>query len=460
MGSIDTVRDYIRERGLITAGARVLAAVSGGSDSTALMVILSRLSRETPFELAVAHFDHEIRPEAARERRLVERHAARLGLPLFLGSGNVPAEARRTRKGIEETARILRYRFLEGTALAWRADAVAIGHTSDDQVETILHHLIRGAGWRGLRGIPPRRGLFVRPLLACSREELKAFLRRGGIRYAVDRSNLDDARFRNRLRNRLLPLLKRDYNPSIAEALLRLSENLAEGWETLERPLRKLIPPAGSRGEAVIPLGRLEALTDFQLYLLVDLLLRERFGVLQDVDRTHFDAAKRLIRAGRSGRRVHFPHGVAARREHSNLVLSRAGEPREAPGEARIAGEGTYALPWWNLSVSVEHVRSRKIDPRSSGTEACFAGVVFPIRVRAKRPGDRIVPFGMRGRKKLSDLFIDRKVPLSRRDGIPVFEDRRGIFWVPGVAADERTRIAPGTKRAVRLKLFPAPDEM
>ena len=460
MGSIDTVRDYIRERGLITAGARVLAAVSGGSDSTALMVILSELSREMPFELAVAHFDHGIRPEAARERCLVERHTTRLSLPLFLGSGNVPAEARRMRKGIEETARLLRYRFLEGTALAWRADAVAIGHTRDDQVETILHHLIRGAGWRGLQGIPPRRGLFVRPLLACSHEELKALLRRGGIRYSIDRSNLDDARFRNRLRNRLLPLLKRDYNPSVAEALLRLSENLAEGWETLERPLRKLIPAAGPRGEAVIPLGRLEALTDFQLYLLVDLLLRERFGVLQDVERCHFDAAKRLIRSGRSGRCVHFPHGIAARREHSNLVLSRTGEPREAPGEVRIAGTGTYALPWWNLSVSVEHVRAREIDPRASGTEACFAAVVFPIRVRGKRPGDRIVPFGMRGRKKLSDLFIDRKVPLSRRDGIPVFEDRRGVFWVPGVAADERTRIAPGTRRAVRLKLFPPPDEM
>ena len=460
MGTIDTVRDYIRERGLISAGARVLAAVSGGSDSTALMVILSKLSREVPFELAVAHFDHGIRPEAARERHLVERHAARLSLPLFLGSGNVPAEARRMRKGIEETARLLRYRFLEGTALAWHADAVAIGHTRDDQVETILHHLIRGSGWRGLQGIAPRRGLFVRPLLACSHEELKALLRRDGIRYSIDRSNLDNERFRNRLRNRLLPLLKRDYNPSVAEALLRLSENLAEGWETLERPLRSLIPHAGPRGEVVIPLERLKALTDFQLYLLVDLVLRERFGVLQDVERTHFDAAKRLIRSGRSGRRVYLPHGIGARREHSSMVLSRVGEPREAPGEVRIAGTGTYELPWWNLSVTVEHVRGRRIDPRSSGTEACFAAIVFPIRVRGKRPGDRIVPFGMRGRKKLSDLFIDRKVPLSRRDGIPLFEDRRGIFWVPGVAADERTRIIPGTKRAVRLKLFPPPDEM
>jgi tRNA(Ile)-lysidine synthase len=231
MSCIDTVRDYILAHNLIPPSSRVLAAVSGGPDSMALLTILSELSHEMHFELAAAYYDHGIRSEAARERALVERYAAGLSVPLFLGSGSVPAEARRMKKGIEETARLLRYRFLEETAIVWKADAVALGHTRDDQAETILHHLIRGSGWRGLRGMPPRRGLFVRPLLACGRAELRALLKNHRVRYAIDRSNLDDAYFRNRLRNRLIPYLRRNFNPSMPEALLRLSENLSEGWE-------------------------------------------------------------------------------------------------------------------------------------------------------------------------------------------------------------------------------------
>jgi tRNA(Ile)-lysidine synthase len=459
MSCIEKVRDYIRARGMMAPGTRVLAAVSGGSDSMALMTILSELSSEMRIELAAAHFDHGIRPEAARERSLVQRAAGKLEIPLFLGSGDVPAEARRTKKGIEETARLLRYRFLEETARVWNASSVALGHSRDDQVETILHHIVRGSGWRGLQGIPPRRGIFVRPLLACGRAELKAHLRSRRITYAIDRSNLDNRFLRNRIRNRLLPYLERGYNPAAAEALLRLGENLAEGWETLEKPLLKLIPRAGSRGEIALRLARIAELTDFQIYLLIDLVLRERFGVLQDVERTHFDAAKRLVRSGRSGKAVHFPHGIVARLEHGSLALSRSGVPPAPPGEVIVAGPGRYPLPWWNLSAAVESVDARGVDPAGSATEGCFAGIVFPVLVRGKRPGDRFVPFGMKGAKKLSDLFIDRKVPLSRRGEIPVFEDARGIFWVPGVAAAERTRIVPGTRGALRIKLFSRPGK-
>jgi tRNA(Ile)-lysidine synthase len=454
MGCIEKVRDYIRAHGMFAPGARVLAAVSGGPDSMALMAILADLADELRIELAAAQFDHGIRAEARRERALVERAARRLGIPLFLGSGSVPAEARRTKKGLEETARALRYRFLQETARAWNADSVALGHSRDDQVETILLHIIRGSGWRGLQGMPPRRGLFVRPLLACGRTELRAYVRRRRIPYAIDRSNLDNRFLRNRIRNRLIPSLERSYNPATAAALLRLGENLAEGWEALEKPLLALLPRAGTTGDIALPLEKIAALADFQLYLFVDLALRERFGVLQDVERRHFDAAKRLIRSGRSGKQTRFPHGIVARIEHGSLVMSRAAASRPAPGETIIAGPGTHPLPWWDLSATVERVDARHVDPRGSAAEGCFAGVVFPVRVRGKRPGDRIVPFGMRGSKKLSDLFIDRKVPLSRRDAIPVFEDSRGVFWVPGVAAAERTRIAPGARRALRIKLF------
>jgi tRNA(Ile)-lysidine synthase len=456
MSCIEKVRDYIRALGLIAPGTRVLAAVSGGPDSMALMSILSELASGMRIELAAAHFDHGIRPEAPRERALVQRAAAKLEIPLFLGSGDVPAEARRSKKGLEETARLLRYRYLEETARAWGAGSVALGHSRDDQVETILHHIIRGSGWRGLRGMSPRRGLFVRPLLACGRAELRAYAKARRVPYRIDRSNRDNRFLRNRIRNRLLPYLERNFNPAAIDALARLAENLSEGWETLEKPLLDLVRRAGEGPEVALPLAGIDALTDFQLYLLVDLALRERFGVLQDIERTHFDAAKRLIRSGRSGRAIHLPRGIVARIEHGTLIISRGGAGRApAPGEVLIAAPGAYPLPWWSLSATFERVSATPAGIRGGASEACLAGIAFPVRVRGRRPGDRFIPFGMKGSKKLSDLFIDRKVPLSRRDAIPVFEDARGIFWVPGVAAAERTRVAPGARGALHVKLSP-----
>lgn len=452
---IEKVRYFSISRGLFGSGSRVIAAVSGGPDSMALMAILSELSREMGFDLAVAHFDHKIRRETQRERALVERFARKLAVPCFLGAGDVPAEARRMKKGLEETGRLLRLRFLEETCRSWNAASVALGHTKDDNVETILHRMMRGAGWRGLQGIPARRGVFVRPLLDCGRAEIKGFLRSRGIRYAVDRSNFDTRLLRNRIRSRLLPYLKRNFAPSIEETLLRLASNLSEGWETLETPLLKLVPAVGPCGEVRMPLKKIAMLSDFQMYLLVDLALRDRFDIMQDMEKKHFDAAKRLIRSARSGRRIELPHGVEALIEHSDLVLRRTDE-EQAPNEILITGTGTYVLPGWKLIATVERVSTREIDVRMKKDEAHFGAVRFPVMVRMKRPGDRIVPFGMRGRKKLSDLFIDRKVPLSRRNRIPIFEDQKGVFWVPGVAADERTRIAPGTRGAIRITLSAA----
>ncbi len=438
-------------RGLCAPGTRVIAAVSGGPDSMALLEILDRLSRDGAFELAVAHFDHKIRPEAGRERGLVERRARALGLPFMSGSADVPAESRRLRTGMEESARVLRHRFLEECAASWNASAVALGHTRDDQIETILQNIIRGSGFRGLAGMPSRRGVFIRPLLGCGRDELRMFLRRGGVRYAIDPSNRDTAMLRNRVRRVLLPLLRGRFNPAIDAALLRLADNLAEVRDAIEKPVRAVIPRAEERGGVRVPLGKIGRLDDFGLYLLVDVVLRERLGVASDVEKKHYDAVKRLARTGRSGRRLSLPHGAEVVREQRDLLFRRAAR-RETRPAAVIGGTGRHLLPAWNLSVTVEKARPGTA-LRAGPRRAAFSSLRFPIVVRPRRPGDRMTPFGMRGSKKLSDLMIDRKIPCSRRDALPVFEDENGPFWVPGVATDERTRVAAGSGEAIRIKL-------
>jgi tRNA(Ile)-lysidine synthase len=451
MSCIDTVREWMISRGLCAPGSRVIAAVSGGPDSMALLEILARIARDEGFALAVAHFEHGIRPEAARERSIVERRASALDLPFMSGAGDIPAESRRLRMGLEETARLLRHRFLEECAASWKASAVALGHTRDDQIETILLNIIRGAGWRGLAGMPPRRGAFIRPLLGCGRDELRSLLRRARVRYAIDPSNRDTAMLRNRVRHVLLPLLRGRFNPAIDRSLLRLADNLAEVRDAVEEPIRSMIPRAGVRGEVRVALMRIERLDDFGLYLLVDLVLRERLGVVRDVEKKHYDAVKRLARAGRSGRRLSLPHGAEVIREQRHLLFRRAADAAPRPG-ASIRGTGRHLLPEWNLSVIVEPAGPGAA-LRATAREAVFSSLRFPLVVRPRRPGDRMTPFGMKGSKKLSDIMVDRKIPCSRRDEIPVFEDEHGPFWVPGVATDERTRVPAGRRTAVRIKL-------
>ncbi len=453
MNSVRKVRETITSRRLIEPGSRVVVALSGGADSTALLVILKELSGEMDLELAAAHLDHRIRRGSGKEQATVARLSSSVDIPFLAGSIDVPAEARKRRIGIEEAARILRYRFLERVATDFGARTVALGHTRDDQVETILHRILRGSGWRGLMGIPPRRGIFVRPLLDCSRDELMDFLRSRNIAHITDESNRDETYYRNRIRNRLLPYLRRHFNPAVDESIGRLQESLEEGWRLLEEPLLEMIPERQKDGSVKLPLTRVNQMGDFEIYLLVDLSLRERFCLFQDFEKKHFDAVKRLVHESQSGKGITLPHGIRIEKDQRSIIVRRKSDRAIVPGEQLVPAEGSYRLPSWNLRLEIDSIR-----PSDAGVwnerEAHLASIRFPVRVRARKPGDRIRPFGMRGRKKLSDIFIDRKIPLGLRDRYPVFEDSGGPFWVPGVATDERTRIQPGARRVTRMRLF------
>ena len=389
----------------------------------------------------------------------MERRCAALGIPFCSGAADVPARSRRARTGIEEAAREARYEFLETTAGRTSAAAVALGHTRDDQVETVLHHLIRGTGLRGLAGMPARRGVYIRPVLACAGAQMRSLCRERGVRYAVDPSNRDTSFLRNRIRRVLLPLLRRRFKPAIDEAVIRLAANAAATLETFESSLRPRLPERRADGSVVLDAVEAGRLTDLELYLLVDLILRERLDLYRDIGKVHHDKLGALIRAGRSGAALHLPRGLRAVREHSTVrfALERPGASVPAPPpEMILHGPGRYELPGWGIAVTVATgppPPQRTAGPRS----AALAGIAFPLLVRQRRRGDRLVPFGMSGSRKLSDILIDRAVPLHERDRLPVFTDRSGIVWVPGIVAAERTRIGPSTRRAVMIRIEELP---
>lgn len=451
MDCTDKVKDWIDENGLISRGDHITAAVSGGPDSLAMLSILHSLSSGTGFTLSAAYLDHRIRKDTRRERSAVERWCGRLGIPLVTGETDVPSLARRKKMGLEEAARDARYDFLE------RFGIVALGHNSDDQAETVLHHIIRGTGIRGLTGIPVRRGQFIRPVMCCTGDELKEYCRKKHIGYVIDSSNMDTSFLRNRIRHRLIPSLRRDFNPRIEDALLRLARNAGEGIDALDEGIMELVPESAADGSVTIDTAEAGALPDYRLYLLVDSILRERFSVYRDIGRTHFESVAGLIRAGRSGRHTTLPHGIRVTIEHGSARFEQravSDGPALPPGEIVLPGTGDFDLPGWDLRVSIAAV-DRADEPPAPSTKksATLAAVTFPVRVRSRRDGDRIVPFGMKGKKKLSDIMIDAKLPLRDRGAVPVFEDSEGIVWVPGLATAERTRVTGSSRKVVTFLL-------
>ncbi len=456
----------------------LVVAVSGGADSTALLDLLDRIAKREDFGLVVAHLDHGFRKAGRREAEWVRRFGEARGWPTEVAAVDVPGR-RRKGESPQEAARRIRYDFLAAVARRHRAQAIAVAHTADDQAETFLLRLIRGAARRGLASIPPLRSLeeadgagtgaipVIRPLLEVRRKEIVRYLKVRKIRWIEDPSNHKDRYLRNRVRHRLLPLLRR-MNPRIVETLCREAETLREEEEVLtEETFRALryVMLTCEAGRVVLDAAKLgRRLPALRRRLLRWGIERARSfdyapvsngtdapGAPGPLSRRHLEAADGIL-YGRGGRRVDLP-GASVRSEYGKWIAEAKGVsgsapqegydlPLAVPGETQIPNRARIIV---QRNGATAPGRGLRVDPDKSG---------LPLRVRSRRPGDRFHPVGMTGTKKLQDLFVDAKIPRSERDRIPIVYSPRGIVWVAGVRADRRF-IGEG-KRSILLRYLPA----
>ena len=417
---------YIRDHALLRSGDEVTVALSGGADSVALLWVLRSLAERLGVRLRAAHFHHGIRgPEADRDAAFCRQLCADWSVPFDLGRGDAPARAAETGESLEEAARVLRYDFL----LAAAPGLLATAHNADDNAETLLLHLIRGAGPRGLGGIPPRRGRVIRPLLSCTRGEIEALLRREGLPHVEDSSNAADDCLRNRLRHRVLPLLRAE-NPSLSETVGRTVELVRAEDAYLSR-LAAAAEEACRAGEGW-SCERLLALDPVLRRRVLLGLLRDRG--LEDPAAVYVEALERLLQAGPSARRD-LPGSLRVSRVYDRLVFGSPAFPEALP-ELPLTVPGETLLPGEAGIISCFVTKNLNFSKKNPNTFALKYDMICgrEIRVRGRRPGDRLKLSG--GTKSLKALMIDRKLPAALRPAVPVLTLEGKPVAVFGVGAE------------------------
>ncbi|HIE03732.1 MAG TPA: tRNA lysidine(34) synthetase TilS, partial [Candidatus Latescibacteria bacterium] len=371
-------------------------------------------------------------------------------LPFILGTEEVGELARREGLSLEEAAREARYRFLERVCRNLRADRIALGHTSDDQAETVLMRLVRGGGRRGVGGMAPKRGKFVRPLLSVSREEVFEHLRKRGLDFVEDSTNRDTYFLRNKVRHILLPLLKESFNPRISEVLCREAEVLRDEDDYLESRAE------GALREALREIGEGKVVLDIGELLNYHIAIRRRV-VVSACRRLgcplDFEVVERVLRLAEEGGFVELPGGVRAQASGGFLVLRRGKVP---PFEHPLTVNGRTVVEEVGLEFRAEVVERPPDEVlREDGLTAYvdLDSVRGSLLVRNRLPGDRIRPFGMEGTRKVKDVLIDKKVPRLLRDEVPLVVDDEGVLWIVGVCLSERARVKEDTERVLCIKV-------
>jgi tRNA(Ile)-lysidine synthase len=454
------VRRFVERQQLWPPGARVVAAVSGGGDSVALFHLLRELAASGHVVLAaLAHLNHQLRPEAERDEAFCRALADAAGVPCDVARVAVAAAAAAGRQSVEVAGRDARYAFFEQVRASRAAHAVAVAHTRDDQAETVLLRLLRGAGTRGLRGALPARGGIVRPLLSCGRDDLRAHLAARGAAWLEDATNADPTILRNRIRHDLLPRLVRDYQPGAARVLARTAELASDddAYLTAAAHTAAAVVSSKEAGGRMVQTAALLALPPAIGRRVVQLLLREagatRAVRLADVERV-------LAGCRNAQAEVCRVAGVAVERFSTDAVLiNRGGGLARQPLASRtLAVPGYVDVPecgaGWRLRAEGPIKKERAPQPSRHRILLDAALGPGPFTVRGRLPGDRLRPLGLGGSKSLQDLFVDRRVPRGERDRIPVVLDATGrIVWVVGVALDETAVAVEGVDDVVVLNI-------
>jgi tRNA(Ile)-lysidine synthase len=484
MEILQRVAETIGKFDLLSPGQRVIVGVSGGADSLCLMSCLNSLG----YQITIAHLDHRLRSESAEEAKYVQKICSKMGLEILVERANVRALADQG-YSLEEAARLIRYQFLARVAKDRGVDRISTGHTADDQVETVLMHFIRGAGPAGLRGIlpdtkledwvdiPQGKGIhLVRPLLEIWRSDTEAYCRRMKLDPVLDPSNEDPSFFRNKIRHHLIPILK-GYNPGIENVILRMARVMAAEMQMVEDFLQKewhnLVME--DRGNAIkLDINTFEELPVALQRSSIRRMIKQLHPELRDIGFEHIERAVEFLTGTNRYNRLQLLDGLeililspdlaVIKDESHKLAFPEYPQVQgQTPSEISIPGRMMLENGWSLLVERLDLAEMKRdaflgsLHDRQAALDS--NAVKGRIRLRTIQSGDRISPLGMGGSLKVSDLFINHKIPAPARANWPLIVDDEKVIWVVGLRIADHCRITSNTREIIFMRVVPCGEK-
>ncbi|NLP40601.1 MAG: tRNA lysidine(34) synthetase TilS [Veillonellaceae bacterium] len=454
---LEKIKGWIDKNRLLTKEDKIVAACSGGPDSLALVHILNILSVQYKFQLVVAHVDHMIRGEqSAADAAFVADFCAEYNLPFYKTSIDVPQYAKASGRSLEEEARERRYDFLRKVAVTVGGAKIATGHHADDQAETVLINLLRGAGSGGLRGMQAANGGIIRPLLAVSRSEIEAYCFQNQLSPRTDITNFETDFLRNRVRLQLVPLLEKEYNPAIKDTLFRTAAVIGEQHDYINKAAEQLWPATVTADQGTYSIDCRKLLSQHIALQreLLRLTVEKKQGNLKGITFSHVERLIMMAKNAAVGNIVELPGRLLVKKGYHELLVG--WKPKIAVATVpttNLTIPGITYIEQLAVKITAEICSTR---PEKQGGQVGvfdWRSLEAPLYVRTRLPGDRFEPLGLKGTKKLKDFFIDAKVPQEERDSILLVCDKGGIIWVTGYRQAERGRVIRTTTQFLQLTI-------
>jgi len=469
----DKVRQYIKKQQLISKGDRILAGVSGGADSVCLLYLLDAYKRELGFELYVVHVNHGLRgKDADEDEAYVQKLCHKLGLHFHAYHEQVSELAAQEGMSLEEAGRKARYEAFLKECREYGCNKIAVAHHMNDTAETVLFHLVRGSGLKGLAGIPPRRRLnqdieIIRPLLGVKRKEIEAYLTEHKIPFCVDATNLTEDYSRNKLRNRVIPYLEQELNSEAAAHIAKTAEYISEMNdyvnEMVERMFQLYVKEESGLTLSCQTAAEHAVIRKALIRRIIEKMLPEG---LKNITSVHIEKVDQLLNSV-VGKKLNLPGGLTVRKRYEDLLFSCSNENRNTieqkaseitlnihqPSEYDLIEIGK------TLRVSVIDYKKNAAIPKNAYTKWFdYDKIKNTVLVRTRQTGDYLCIREDGGSKKLKDYFIDRKIPKEERDSILLLADGSHIMWVLGDRISEAYKVSAATKKILVISLIGGKD--
>ena len=465
---IGKIMDYIKEYEMIQENDVVIAGVSGGADSVCLLFVLLEIQKKIPFQIRVVHVDHGIRKEAGRDAAFVEQLCRENKLPFYLERADIPALSKSSGFSIEEEGRRVRYQAFE-KALGKDTGKIAVAHNSNDRAETMLFHLFRGTGLRGMSGIRPVNGRVIRPLLCVSRQEIEAWLAQRGLSYCEDSTNSEDAYTRNRIRHHILPYAQQQICQGAVGNMNRAAQELFLANEFVERKTREAL------SECVREQAKDRICVQLPLFLKQDPYLRGRIllsllsqlhGSQKNITSAHVESIRRLFEGKKNGR-LDLPYGITVYKSYDVGMLQKddkgskqcfEGEdvkkeyPVSIPGTVYLPGVGTVEFTVFSRD------NSQNIPEKTYTKWFDYDKIASTVVFRTRQQGDYLTVNKALNHKSIQDYFVNEKIPAKERDNLFLLAEKSHIIWVLGRRISEYYKVRENTKRVLQVKVAGAEE--